>query len=187
MPDGNPTRDRILDATNAAMVRHGLAKLSLEDVAREAGISRQTVYRYFGNKDALVTATILREEQVLLDAMAAAVRAHDDLRPAMEAAIVTGLTAAREHPLLDRLLATEPEAFLPFLTTGAGPVLSAAHPFIESLLEERLPHVSPTTLRRVADATTRLFISYAINPPDDDIDDVAAGLVDLVLHGLKSD
>jgi AcrR family transcriptional regulator len=181
------THDRLLDAATAAMVVHGLTKLSLEDVAREAGMSRQTVYRYFGSKDALVTATILREEEHLLAQMAAAVRAHDDLRPAMEAAIVTGLTAAKNHPLLDRLLTTEPEALLPFLTTGAGPVLSAAQPFIEALLEERLPHVSRVILRRVADATTRLFISYAINPPDDDIDDVAAGLVDLVLHGLKSE
>jgi AcrR family transcriptional regulator len=181
------TSDRILDAANRALVQHGLAKLSLEDVAREAGMSRQTVYRYFGNKDALVTAAVLREEQGFLDKMTAAISAHDDLRPAMEAAIVAGLRAAREHPLLDRLLATEPEALLPFLTTGAGPVLSAARPVIQSLLTERLPHVGDTTLRRAADATTRLFISYAVNPPDDDIEEVAAGLADLVLHGLKTE
>ena len=182
-----PTHDRILDAAFAAMAAHGLHRLSLEDVAREAGLSRQTVYRYFANRDALVTAVILREEQGFLDQMAEAIEAHDDLRPAMEAAIVAGLEAARAHPLLDRLLATEPEALLPFLTTGGGPVLSAARPAISDLLEERLPHVATPTLHRVADATTRLFISYAINPPDDDIADVAAGLVDLILHGLKTE
>jgi hypothetical protein len=64
-------------------------------------------------------------------------------------------------------------------------VLSAARPVIQRLLTERLPHVSETTLHRVADAATRLFISYAINPPDDDVEDVAAGLADLVLNGLK--
>ena len=182
-----PTADRILDAAFAAMAAHGLHRLSLEDVAREAGLSRQTVYRYFGSKDALVTAAILREEAVLLEHMAQAIASHDDLRPAMEAAIVVGLRAAREHPVLDRLLATEPEALLPFLTTGGGPVLSAARPVIEDLLEQRLPHVAKPTLHRVADATTRLFISYAINPPDDEIEDVAAGLVDLILHGLKTE
>jgi AcrR family transcriptional regulator len=182
-----PTRDRILDAALATMASHGLHRLTLEDVAREAGMSRQTVYRYFGNKDALVTAVILREEQDLLAQMARAIEAHTDLRPAMEAAIVAGLEAARAHPLLDRLLATEPEALLPFLTTGGGPVLSAARPVISELLEQRLPHVATPTLHRVADATTRLFISYAINPPDDDITDVAAGLVDLILHGLKTE
>lgn len=182
-----PTRDRILDAALVAMAAHGLHRLSLEDVAREAAMSRQTVYRYFGSKDALVTAVILREEAGFLERMADAVEAHEDLRPAMEAAIVAGLRAAREHPLLDRLLATEPEALLPFLTTGGGPVLSAARPAIQELLEQRLPHVASTTLHRVADATTRLFISYAINPPDDEIEDVAAGLVDLILHGLKTE
>jgi AcrR family transcriptional regulator len=182
-----PTRERILDAAFTAIVSHGLQRTSLEDVAREAGLSRQTVYRYFANKDALVTAVILREEEGFLERMAAAVEAHTDLRPAMEAGIVAGLTAARDHPLLSRLLATEPEALLPFLTTGGGPVLSAARPAIEDLLEQRLPHVAKPTLTRVADATTRLFISYAINPPDDDITDVAAGLVDLILHGLKTE
>ena len=180
-----PTHDRILDAAHAAMATHGLAKLSLEDVAREAGMSRQTVYRHFGSKEALVTAAIIREEQVFLDQMTAAISEHDDLRPAMEAGIVAGLRAAREHPLLDRLLATKPEALLPFLTTGGGPVLSAARPVIQRLLEQRLPHASNTALHRVADATTRLFISYAINPPDDDVEEVAAGLADLVLNGLK--
>lgn len=181
------TPDRILDAANHAMAIHGLARLSLEDVAREAGMSRQTVYRYFGSKNDLVTAAILREEQWFLDRMSDAVDAHDDLRPAMEAAIVAGLRAAREHPLLDRLLATEPEALLPFLTTGGGPVLSAARPVIRGLLEGRLPHVASPTLDRVADTATRLFISYAINPPEDSVEEVASGLVDLILHGLKSD
>ena len=180
-----PTRDRILDAANHAMAAHGLARLSLEDVAREAGMSRQTVYRYFSRKEALITAAILREEEWFLDRMTAATAAHADLRPAMEAGVVAGLRAAREHPLLDRLLATEPEALLPFLTTGGGPVLSAARPVIQQLLTQRLPHVSEVTLHRVADAATRLFISYAINPPDDDVEDVAAGLADLVLNGLK--
>src|SRR5688572_28914213 len=98
-PEPAPTADRILDAAFATMAAHGLHRLSLEDVAREAGLSRQTVYRYFGSKDALVTAVILREEEGFLDRMAEAIESHADLRPAMEAAIVAGLRAAREHPL----------------------------------------------------------------------------------------
>jgi AcrR family transcriptional regulator len=181
------TRTRILDAALDAMSVHGLARLTLEDVARAAGMSRQTVYRYFGNRDALVTAAILREEQHFIRLITEAARGHDDLRPAMEAAIATGLRAARAHPLLDRLLASEPHALLPFLTTGGGPVLSAARGVLEELFAERLPHLSGRTIRRVADATTRLFISYAVNPPDDEIPDVAAGLAELILDGVKSE
>jgi AcrR family transcriptional regulator len=178
------TPDRILDAALAAMSHHGLTRLSLEDVAREAGMSRQTVYRHFGSRDALVAAAILREEQTFLDRVTAAAARHADVRGAMEAAVTEGLRAAREHPLLDRLLATEPEALLPFLTTGRGPVLSAARPAMESLLAERVPHLSGATRRRTADATTRLFVSYAVNPAEEPVEELAAGLAELIVEGL---
>jgi AcrR family transcriptional regulator len=179
------TRDRILDATLTVLAAEGLSGLALEDVGAAAGLSRQTVYRYFGSRDALVTATILREEEGLIARIAAAAQAHTDLEAALCAALTAGLQAAREHPLLDRLLAQEPESLLPFLTTGAGPVLSAARPVLEEILAARLPHASPTKHRRLADAVTRLFISYAVNPPEDAVTEVAAGLAALLVHPLE--
>lgn len=57
---GNPpgtedeARRRIVEAATACLDRAGLAKTSLSDVATEAGVTRQTVYRYFpGLKDIL--------------------------------------------------------------------------------------------------------------------------------------
>ena len=180
-----PTRERILEAAFNAVCLHGLGRLSLEDVAREAELSRQTVYRYFAGKQALVEAVVLREEEQFIQRILAATEEHHDVRPALEAAITAALAAAREHPLLDRLLATEPEALLPLLMTGNGPVLPAARTALEALFARRLPHLAPETAWRVADATTRLFISYAINPPEDPSEAVAAGLADLILNGLK--
>lgn len=182
---GARTRERILEAAFNAVCDHGLGRLSLEDVAREAELSRQTVYRYFGSKQALVEAVVLREEEQFIQRILAATEEHADVRPALEAAITAALRAAREHPLLDRLLATEPEALLPLLMTGDGPVLPAARTALEALFARRLPHLSPDAAWRVADATTRLFISYAINPPEDSSEAVAAGLADLILNGLK--
>ena len=44
----NPdVRERLLQATYACVARWGLAKTTVEDAAREAGVSRATVYRYF--------------------------------------------------------------------------------------------------------------------------------------------
>jgi AcrR family transcriptional regulator len=52
-------RDRLLPATYDCVARWGLAKTTVEDVAREAGMSRATVYRYFpGGRDELISAVV---------------------------------------------------------------------------------------------------------------------------------
>jgi AcrR family transcriptional regulator len=46
---------RVLDATKSCCERFGFAKLSIDDVAAEAGVSRATIYRlYPGGKDVLL-------------------------------------------------------------------------------------------------------------------------------------
>ena len=179
------TTTRILDATLALLADQGLSRLALEDVATTAGVSRQTVYRHFGNRTGLLEAVVLREEEAFISTIVSAAAPHGDVRDAMEAAIHAALTAARAHPLLDRLLADEPEALLPYLTTGATPVLEAANPTLSSLLRQRLPDASDAAVRRAADVLTRLVISYAINPTGQDPALLAGDLADLLTGGLR--
>jgi AcrR family transcriptional regulator len=180
------TRDRILDAALTVMSRYGLARLALEDVAREAGVSRQTVYRYVGSRNGLISETIVREEEAFFARMREAAGPHEQLRPGLEAAITAALTMAREHPLLDRLLATEPEALLPFLTDGSGPVLSAARPVVIELLGRFVPHLPPADLERAADAASRLIVSYAISPGREPVETLAAGLATMLVSGVAT-
>ena len=181
------TRGRILDAAFDAIAVFGIARLSLEDVARRAGLSRQTLYRYFRTKDDVVAAVILREEEALLEVVTAAGTTHEDVRDALEAAILATLVAAREHPLLGRLLETEPERVLPFLMSDEAPVLSAATPAVADLLVARLPRVSKVRARRTADAVTRLIVSWVVNPPADKATDLAHDLAVSVTAGLEAE
>lgn len=50
-PDARP--EEILDAAETVFGEQGFARAKLEDVARQAGISKGTVYRYFESKEAL--------------------------------------------------------------------------------------------------------------------------------------
>lgn len=179
------TRERILDAALAVLSERGLAAMAVEDVAQQAGVSRQTVYRHMGSREGLVTATILREEAVLLARMGAAVDPSAGLEPALRDAIAELLVAAREHPLLDRLVASEPEALLPFVTDGRGPVVSAAKPMVRGLLGQWVSHLGDTELDFVAEAATRLISSYAISPPPGPSEDLADGLARLIARGLQ--
>jgi AcrR family transcriptional regulator len=170
------TRDRILAATVEAAAIHGITRLSVADVAKRAGISRPTLYKHFPSKDALIGAAVLREAGALTAAVVAAADRHDAPEQALEAAVLTVLQLTREHPLLDRVVRTEPEALLPFLVSDGGPVMLLARRTIEQVMADRFPHLDAVPARRLADILTRLLVSYAVSAPDDPPEVVAATL-----------
>lgn len=177
------TRDRILEAAFSAVATHGLSRLTVDDVARLAGLSRQTVYRYFDSKDALIQALVYREEETFIEGVRAAHARHDRLEDAMREAILFCLTAAREHPLLDRLLASEADALLPFLTTHGTGLLARARAVIEELaagwgLRSELVH-------RSADVSVRAMVSYLLTPSEDDPGDIARELARILVSALE--
>jgi AcrR family transcriptional regulator len=177
------TSQQILDATFQVMIDIGINGLSLEEVARRARVSRQTLYRHFGNRDSLLRATIVREEARLLTLVADAAAVHTDLQAALTAVLSTIFEWTAAHPLLGKLLATEPEALLPLLASGDAPVISAARPAITAVLADRLPPGSDPGL--AADVLIRLMLSYSIDPPEGDTDRLAQGLAALLVQGLS--
>ena len=58
--EGTDKRDRILDAAQRLFVRYGVKRTALDDVVREAGIAKGTLYLYFDSKDALFAAVAER-------------------------------------------------------------------------------------------------------------------------------
>ena len=51
-------RSQIIDAAGVLFVVNGFEKVSMEEIAKSAGVSKQTVYSHFGNKQQLFTAAI---------------------------------------------------------------------------------------------------------------------------------
>lgn len=184
--EGPTVREQILAAAVDTAAAHGLARLSVGDVAKRAGLSRQTIYRHFPSKDALISATVGHETAGLIGQVVVANSALDDPREALAAAFATALRAAREHPLLDRLLRTEPEALLPLLTTDGGPAMNQVRSVVESVIGARQPDVDPVQLRRFADIVTRLLVSYAVSAPDESPDVVAESVAAVLFDGASS-
>jgi AcrR family transcriptional regulator len=60
-----PVRERLLDSAEGCLAQFGPQKTSMEDVARAAGMSRATVYRYFENRDALLLGVASRQAAAL--------------------------------------------------------------------------------------------------------------------------
>lgn len=54
------TRDAILDAVDTLMARYGFRKTTMDDIAREAGVSKRTIYLYFKSKEDVGLSSIGR-------------------------------------------------------------------------------------------------------------------------------
>jgi AcrR family transcriptional regulator len=177
------TRARILDAAFRSVATHGLSRFTVDDVARTAALSRQTVYRYFDSKDALVTALVYREEEGFIEGVKRANAEAGTLEEAMERSILFCLRLAREHPLLDRLLASEPEVLLPYLTTRGGGILARGRAVIEELTRER-DDVHRDLVPRVADLAVRAIVSYTLTPSEDPPERVAREIAHVLSSAL---
>jgi AcrR family transcriptional regulator len=57
------SRERILAATAEVLGRNGMSKLSISEVALQAGVSRPTLYRWFADKRELLDAFVVWERQ----------------------------------------------------------------------------------------------------------------------------
>jgi AcrR family transcriptional regulator len=177
------TSARILDAAFDCVNDVGLTRTSMEDVARAAGVARQTIYRYFASKEHLVTALVLREEERFLDGVRTAFDQDPNLETALNDAILFCLRFAREHPLLDRLLETDPETLLPYLTTKGAPVIARARDTLKHLLMQK-SWVRANLIDTAADAAARAVLSYALTPPDRPEKDVALDLARILTIAL---
>lgn len=179
------TRNRILEAAMECAARFGLGRMTMHDVAAEARLSRQSVYRYFPSKHELLMELVLREETRMIATVRKAMAPHPTLRPAMEAAFRASLRAMRAHPLLDKVMATEPHELLPYLTVEANPVLDLSTKILQQIANERAPGMPEQMRRRFAETCARVFTSYAITPPLDDADTVASELAALFCDGMS--
>src|SRR5438067_10805487 len=92
--------DRILDAAEQLFTRHDPGSVGMNEIARAAGCSRATLYRYFENREALRTAYVHRETRRLSRAIAERIDGIEDPRERLLASMIAALRMVRESPAL---------------------------------------------------------------------------------------
>ena len=133
--------DRLLAATYRCVERFGLGKTTIDDIAKESGVSRATIYRQFaGGRDELLLETVGWELSNYFNRLADQVRDAPSLAELLRRGLAYAHRSVAEHAVLRKVMETEPERLLPLLTTESAKTL----PFIADFL---LPY-----LRREAEA-----------------------------------
>jgi AcrR family transcriptional regulator len=158
-------QDAVLDVATELLATYGVRRVSLSDLATTAKVSRQSLYRWFGDRDGVVRAVLIRERDRFVDAALAAAADEPDLRLALEAVSGATLQMAATHPLLNRLRVSDPEVLLPLLASADNVVSATVSAVAVEFITSRAPDADPARVSDAADVYTRLVVSYLLNPP----------------------
>jgi AcrR family transcriptional regulator len=156
-------RDRLLEATYLCVARYGMGKTTVEDVVKQSGVSRATVYRHFpGGRDELLRETVAWEIGRFFVELGDRVSNAPNLTELLQRGLVFARQQLQQHEVLRKMLDTEPERLLPLLSTESTKSL----PFIASFLmpylerEERAGRLRDgVDIERAADYLARGILS----------------------------
>ncbi|MCB1705890.1 MAG: TetR/AcrR family transcriptional regulator [Halioglobus sp.] len=104
----DPMLVRILDAGEQCIRRFGIRRTSMGEIARVGKLSRGSIYRYFGTKEALVEGIIRRQQQDFLNRTEAKLEQESSLADKVTLAILVGRKDMQEG-MFGSLAEIEPE------------------------------------------------------------------------------
>jgi AcrR family transcriptional regulator len=160
--------DRILDAAEELYTQRDQASIGMNEIARAAGCSRATLYRYFDNREALRTAYVHREARRLSAAIKERIDGIDDPRARLIASITAALRMVRESPALSSWFAISRPPIGGELAGRSEVITALAAAFVNSLGPE-----DPAVVERRARWVVRVLTSLLMYPGRDEADERA--------------
>jgi len=165
-PADDEVSRRILDAALAVAAASGMKNLTMDEVARRAGVGRMTVYRRFRSKSELIDELAVRECRRCLAQIMSAIEPDAPAADRLAALATATLKVIHEHPLLERLGRVEPEALLGELSRDGSTVFALVRDFLIGQIERgqadgELIDADPALLAEVG---VRLGASFVLMP-----------------------
>jgi AcrR family transcriptional regulator len=188
-------REVILDAMERLLARYGYKKTTVDDLAREAGIGKGTVYLYFPSKEEVALCSIDRVvdrvKEKLLELANSSGDAAQRLREMLQARVLMRFDSVHAYSeSLDDLF----ESLRPaYMARRHNYFESEANIFAKVLLEGRREKTFAFTGDARACAYTLLLatnslLPYSLSPRElgkrPEIEEKITRLAELVLHGL---
>jgi AcrR family transcriptional regulator len=174
-------RDSVLDAMRELLGSSDWSAITLADVARAAGISRQTIYNEFGSRQGLAQGYALRLADRLVNAVEDAIYANvGDVYAAFLQGFRSFFSESAADPLVISLLSgvAKPD-LLQIITTDSGPIIMHCSARLTSSFMNSWMRASEEDSGMLARAIVRLAMSYVSMPPEAD-HDVAVDLARLM-------
>lgn len=191
----SPMRERILDAADRLLGRFGYQKTTADDLAREAGIGRRTIYVHFTSKEEIFLASIDRVVERLIEdqkrILYSGGSAEERLRRMLMARVLFRFDSVHEyHDSLDDMFSVLRGAYL----DRRDRYLAMEADVLAQVLDEgrkagvlRVP--DPHMLARTVLFATNGLLPYSLSGRElgsrGEVEEKARNVVDLVLEGLR--
>ncbi len=155
----------LLDAAVELIAGHGSRGLRMAEVAAKAGVSRQTVYNEFGNKERLIQAVALHKTAEFLDGVRERLSSTADPLEGLRRGITFAFDLAARDPLARSVLnGANAEDMLPLLTTRGRPVLTLATSVFARHIRGHWPALPDARVHLIADTIVRVALSHLLTP-----------------------
>jgi len=165
-------RESVLDALGDLLRQRDWSAVTMSDVSRRAGVSRQTLYNEFGSRQGLAQGYALRLAHRLVDAVGDAIYANvGDIHGALRTGFGAFLADSAADPMVISLITGEakPELMRIVTVDSALIVLPASARLTESFMNSWVA-ASQEDAAILARSIVRLAISYVSMPPEADHD-----------------
>lgn len=182
-----PRLDRALDATSICLARHGLARTSMTDIAKEMGVARSTLYRSFSSIEEAAWTLLTRESYRFFDAFGAIVA--DGVGPEPIVALAAEFVRfASGHPVMARLLHDEPEFVGQVVATHFGTLVDYAAAVVTPVVAAAMDRgmIGRRDPARLAQWMGRLVAVCILAPPSGDLDELLEEMLLPILEGTDS-
>ena len=162
--------DRILDAAEGLYTQRDPISIGMNEIAKAAGCSRATLYRYFENREALRTAYVHREAYRLSREIKRQIEGVEDPRERLIVSIVVTLRMVRASPALSSWFAVTRPPIGGEIAGHSDVITALAAAFVNSLGADQ---TRAERYERRARWVVRVITSLLMFPGQDDADERA--------------
>jgi AcrR family transcriptional regulator len=157
------TEVAVLEAVKRCCERWGIDKVTVDDIAKESGVSRATLYRVFpGGRDVIFEAHRVYELDQFFTVLLARITGAESLEELLVRAVTCATRELRNDEHLAIMLASEPGAVLGELTVDGLPrIIRVASAYLVPFVDDYLPRPQA---RALIDIVARLVISCFLAP-----------------------
>ncbi len=164
-PRGRPpatTREAVIDAAMAHFLHS--RRIDVQALAAETGVSRATIYRWFGSRDGLIGAAMVQAFTPIVAQARASTNRRGAAALADTFAALADLLAAASG--LSYFLESEREGALRIVTASDGPIQPKVVAMVVAIIEDEVEtgaYEPPVEIETLAYATTRVVEAFLYN------------------------